>query len=85
MDSGINDVDVEVVVNEDIVKVPVKKGTSEAKKRTNKKYAEANPEKVKEIKRKYYYKQKELKEQAIKEAERLRTELEAMRLRLNNL
>lgn len=81
MDSGINDV--EVVV--DVEKILVKKGTSEAKKRTNKKYAEANPERVKEIKRKYYYKQKELKEHAIKEAERLRTELEDMRVRLNNL
>lgn len=79
-----NDVNNDVKDTKDSETPTIKKGIPEFRKRANKKYAEANPEKLKAHKRAYYYRKKAAAEEALKENELLKKELAEIKAKLEN-
>jgi hypothetical protein len=63
----------------------IKKSLPESKKRANKKYAETHPEKLKEIKLKYYYRKKTQTADALLENEQLKLEIENLKNKIASL
>jgi hypothetical protein len=58
---------------------------SEAQKKAQKKYVETHLEQVRANKRNYYYRQKDIKLKAIREAETLRNQLETLKSQISLL
>lgn len=72
--------------NETVSNEPIKQNkVSFAKKEAMKKYAAKNPEKIREIRHNYYYRQKAKKEAEKAENIKIKQELEELRARVANL